>query len=138
MTSPTYFFINNTRKEFCTFHNDVPVFGAIGSFMNDKIGWKYTHEIEVATDKKASAKDMITTFLNAEYKDITNTLRNLKQKRTFMDRLMCRSISVVYPLWEVIYNMPASTDTVKEVVAEVAMKNLDTMTITESTVATSL
>jgi len=136
MASPTYFFVNHTRKEFCIFKNDVPVFGAIGSFLNDKIGWNYAQEVVVTTDKKVCAKVIATAFLNADYKDISANLPSLKKKWTFMDRLMCRSVSVVYPLWETISNMP--TGPVKEFTAEIAMKNLETMKTMETLVATSV
>ena len=135
MTSPTYFFINHDRKEFCYFQNDVPAFGAIGAIMNYKTGWLYGHNIVVSTDKLLSAKILMNSFLNEKYVDISTTLPNLKQKSSFMDKLFCRSIKVVYPLWDSISELYSNN---LEILVKDSMANLDTMKKMETLVATSV
>jgi hypothetical protein len=130
-----FFFINHSLRQFCLFQDDVPVFEAIRSFMNGT-GWKKEHNIVILTDKSVSAKIIklllggkleVDPFHNKEYKDITSTLQSLKPKKTLLDILTCRTVPVVYPLWDTLSNLTPK-DVENNAIGEKALLNLDMLT----------
>jgi len=128
-----FFFINHSLREFCLFQDDVPVFEAIRSFMGV---WKIEHNIIILTDKSVSAKIIklllagkleVDPFHNNEYTDITRTLRNLKPKKTLLDILTCRTVPVVYPLWDTLFHLTPK-DLENNAIGEKVLSNLDVLT----------
>ena len=123
MKRPTYFFINYTRKEFCHFQNNVPVFEAIGSFINDETGWTNDHNIVVVSDKKYYFQRIKDNFLKGGFKDISVMLKNIKKKWTWLDILLCCSIrSVEDSLWEslLVVSIPLAEPMVEPMVKPMA------------------
>ena len=131
--SMNFFFINHSLREYCLFQDDVPVFEAIRSFM---AFWKIEHNIIILTDKSVSAKIIrlllagklkVDPFHNNKYTDITRTLRNLKPKKTLLDILTCRTVPVVYPLWDMLFHLTPK-DLVNDDIGEKTLSNLDELT----------
>ena len=64
MSPPEYFFINHTRKEFCSFDNSESIIHCIELAIYKNVGWEMTHDIRVES-QLASDTDVFD-YLSAE------------------------------------------------------------------------
>jgi len=54
MSEPTYYFINNTRREFCCFDNDYSIFEELMNAVNFNTGWTLQDDIRVHSEPPGS------------------------------------------------------------------------------------
>jgi len=54
MTSPTYYFINHTHKEFCVFDNNSSVMKSLENVIKAYINWSLMDDIRIDTDLPTS------------------------------------------------------------------------------------
>jgi hypothetical protein len=50
MSPICYYFVNNTRKEFCLFNNEISIFYSLSNAIENNAGWKNTDSIAIETE----------------------------------------------------------------------------------------
>ena len=68
MSAADYFFINHTRKEFCSFDNTESIIHSIELAIYKNIGWEITHDIRVES-QIASDTDVLDYLSSENYKN---------------------------------------------------------------------
>lgn len=70
MSQPTYYLINHTRKEFCYFENEIPIFQTLDAILKKYPQWKNTDDITVDS-QDACSSDLVEHLVNdAGYTDL--------------------------------------------------------------------
>ena len=64
MSPPSYYFINHTRKEFCSFDNNKPIFQELTEALHWNIGWTFQDFIHI--DKELSNSTVLIEYLMTE------------------------------------------------------------------------
>ena len=69
MSPPTYYFVNSTRKEFCSFDDRLPVLQALTQIVH-KHAWVMEDDIKVETELSDSTFLIEYLTNEKEYKDL--------------------------------------------------------------------
>lgn len=70
MSPPSYYFVNHTRKEFCTFDNDISIFLSITNAIEQNNGWKNTDNITIESELSGETA-LVEFMMNTQgYKDL--------------------------------------------------------------------
>jgi len=70
MSPPCYYFVNDTRKEFCLFDNYISIFFSLDNAIANNPGWKNTDKIIIESEL-AGYTSLIEYLINERgYKDL--------------------------------------------------------------------
>jgi len=70
MSSPIYYFINHTRKEFCCFDKNYPIFEELNHAMKWNKGWTLEDNICVESEPSGSTVLLESLMNILNYKDL--------------------------------------------------------------------
>ena len=69
MSEPTYYFINNTRREFCYFDNDYSIFQELTNAVNFNTGWTLQDDIRIHSEPSNSTV-LVELMIDLQFKNL--------------------------------------------------------------------
>ena len=70
MSPPSYYLVNHTRKEFCFFDNELPIFLVLESALQKHTNWKNTDNVRIKSENSGSCIVLEYLTNDMEYKNL--------------------------------------------------------------------
>jgi hypothetical protein len=70
MSPPSYYLVNHTRKEFCLFENELPIFLALEIVLDKHKNWRNLDNVLIESDNSGSCIVLEYLTNEMEYKNL--------------------------------------------------------------------
>jgi hypothetical protein len=70
MSPPSYYLVNHTRKEFCFYEDELPIFLALEMVLQKHTNWKNTDNVRIKSENSCSCTVLEYLTNDMEYKNV--------------------------------------------------------------------